>query len=834
MNRLISIAVVLLCTATYVMAQSTSVSDAERAVAEAERLEKQWWVPGNVTAIVENYDRAVSVWRANDDKPRLAKTLLAAAKMRYLNEPTDSRAGIENAREAAEIFHGLNDPAGEAEALGGIAWRENLTSWDRGLPLFEQALALARRSGSRRIEAKILYQYGLGRVQPDVEKALELLELALPLAASANDLQMRANINFAFGVAYWRLGDGQRSLTHYRQAHLLFKEFGDLSWATNSIENAGLVYSALNEPERVLESYTEALPFRRANGHLTGVADDLTNLASALIKVGRVTDALAHLDESLKIYEQTKNRFGLAWAWRIYGEASLAQKNYPRALKFFADSRQLQHELNESNGEARAIYFLALTELQRENLPAARPYLEAALALIEGERANLINQESRLAYYSARHDYYQLYLEILVRLSERDTSAEYDLKALEISERSRARNLYEALAGKPNVRSLSAGEIQRRLKPDTALLEFSLGPRASFLFVVTRDSLHIHRLPPAETIESSVRELRRSLAEPGRRNYASFVTNARRLFDVLLKPAEAQLRAKSRLQIVADATLNYLPFEVLLTREPVRDGRATFGALPYAINDWDISYAPSAGVLAEIAGRAPTESAGPALRFIGFGDPLYGVPEFAATTRVTRLLGDAFPEAGVSRLVDSNRELNSIGAGFGASARLFMREQATETNVKNSAELRSARIVHFATHGVVNEQMPETAGLLLTKPAASNEDGLLEPDEIYRLNLSAELVVLSACRTGLGRNLRGEGMMGLTRAFLRAGAKNVVASFWQVEDVSTADLMIDFYQQMTAGGNRSNALRQAKLTMLKQERFAHPYFWAPFVLVGAG
>jgi CHAT domain-containing protein len=135
-------------------------------------------------------------------------------------------------------------------------------------------------------------------------------------------------------------------------------------------------------------------------------------------------------------------------------------------------------------------------------------------------------------------------------------------------------------------------------------------------------------------------------------------------------------------------------------------------------------------------------------------------------------------------------------------------------------------------HGIINERLPQFSGLLMSQINDSGEDNLLQTEEIYNLNLSADLVVLSACHTALGKNYRGEGVIGLTRAFLRAGSKSVVATLWQVEDVSTADLMIDFYSRLKAKPNKSQALRETKRAMLKNGRFSHPHFWASFVLIG--
>jgi CHAT domain-containing protein len=167
-----------------------------------------------------------------------------------------------------------------------------------------------------------------------------------------------------------------------------------------------------------------------------------------------------------------------------------------------------------------------------------------------------------------------------------------------------------------------------------------------------------------------------------------------------------------------------------------------------------------------------------------------------------------------------------------ADVAVYLRDEATEENVKNSAAVGGSRRIHFATHGAISDERPQYSGLMLTLSESGKEDGLLQVYEIFNLKLNAELVVLSACETGLGKELRGEGVLGLARAFMYAGATSIVASLWRVADRSTADLMIGFYRELDRGAHKAEALRRAKLELIRGGRYGHPYYWASFILIG--
>jgi len=186
------------------------------------------------------------------------------------------------------------------------------------------------------------------------------------------------------------------------------------------------------------------------------------------------------------------------------------------------------------------------------------------------------------------------------------------------------------------------------------------------------------------------------------------------------------------------------------------------------------------------------------------------------------------------RLEYSGKEIENIASLFKkGNAEVYLRNDATEENVKKEGELKKFNYIHFATHGFIDESKPDFSSLVLTKNNNSIEDGFLQATEIFNLDLKADLVVLSACQTGLGKLVRGEGMVGLTRAFMYAGTPTVMVSLWSVSDVSTSTLMREFYRNLVKEKlSKTDALRNAQLSMLGNEKFAHPFYWAPFVLVG--
>jgi CHAT domain-containing protein len=332
------------------------------------------------------------------------------------------------------------------------------------------------------------------------------------------------------------------------------------------------------------------------------------------------------------------------------------------------------------------------------------------------------------------------------------------------------------------------------------------------------------------------------VADPGRRLYNRYLETAHRLYQTLIEPAEPLLRDKPRLILSLEGPLLLLSFEALLTSEaPAGDRR--YATLPYLILDRSVTYIPSASVLAELGQPRPAaHGPGDAKLFLGFGSPNYGMPGRFAVQKLASIsapegsLEQSLRDAGLPNpqpLPNARHEVTSIAQLYPQDqVALYVGQQASEENVKNNPFLRTARQVHFAVHGFLHERQPELSGLVLTLDGDDREDGLLQVYEIFNLQLQADLVVLSACDTGLGKNVSGEGLLGVTRALLYAGAASVAVSLWQVADTSTSDLMVRFYQHLSQSGDKAEALRLSKLEMIREGRFDRPYFWAPFILIG--
>jgi CHAT domain-containing protein/tetratricopeptide (TPR) repeat protein len=423
---------------------------------------------------------------------------------------------------------------------------------------------------------------------------------------------------------------------------------------------------------------------------------------------------------------------------------------------------------------------------------------------------------------------------------------------------------------------LALAEVQQKVLDDnTVLLEYSLETDGSYLFAVTRSSVSLFKLPPRSGTDKLATDFRAQLIPPKlqRRivgidvaadeqrglglvqgpseNLSAFVAAANALYKAVVEPASSLIGDK-RLLIVADGALNYVPFEALIKST---DG-AEYSSLGYLIKTNEVAYAPSASVVAAIRQQG-NKSSGKNLLVVA--DPVFrpddprlkgnSVVQSSGEARnlglglesaVNDVAGASAPTAGgfqLARLAGTRVEADEIArisrAG-GSQADLWIDLNASEDNI-GSRDITNYRVVHIATHGLLDAERPQFTGLVLSLVGNKTNDGFLRTDEIFNLRLGAPLVMLSACETGLGKEKRGEGVIGLTRAFMYAGAPTVGVSLWSVADKSTAELMTDFYQRLLSPANQtsaSSAMREAQLAMIAGKKYSAPFYWAPFVLVG--
>ncbi len=416
--------------------------------------------------------------------------------------------------------------------------------------------------------------------------------------------------------------------------------------------------------------------------------------------------------------------------------------------------------------------------------------------------------------------------------------------------------------------TLTLKRIQAQvLDPDSVLLEYALGEAKSFLWIVTKDSFHSAELPGLAAIERTAREYYESLT--ARNKKIKFETPAERedriaradislekvsseLSKMIIAPAAPFLTNK-RILVVADGPLQYIPFASL----PV--GNASAAKPRFLVETNEIVNLPSASVLAVL--RNETAARKPAAKTLAvIADPIFDKDDerfqiaagknkpirqpdakmqvVALTKSQTRSADD--PESGermgLARLPFTRREADMISSFVPEGQKAKWLDFAANRRSATSAQLSNYRFVHFATHGFINDQNHELSGLVFSTidENGKEQDGFLRVGDIYNLKLPAEMVVLSGCRTGLGKNIKGEGLVGMTRAFMYSGAKRVTVSLWDINDEATSELMSNFYRGMFGTKKRppAAALRQAQNAMINDKRWSNPYFWATFVLQG--
>jgi len=422
---------------------------------------------------------------------------------------------------------------------------------------------------------------------------------------------------------------------------------------------------------------------------------------------------------------------------------------------------------------------------------------------------------------------------------------------------------------------MSLSDVQQNVLDDkTVLLEYSLQDDNSYLWSVSKTAVSLYKLPGRATLNKLATDLRAQLipsklqrrivgidvldadrgigvAASAPEDAAAFVNASNAVYKAVIEPAASSV-ADKRLLIVADGALNYIPFEVLVKSADTGD----FASLGYLVKTNEVVYAPSVSVVGAIkqqrtkntsktmlviadpvfnsndarARKATPSTTDSEVRGIGIQSALSDVTG-EPTTSATKMEG--LPLARLAGTRVEADQISKLAKTSGAQADVWLDLDANEDSLATK-DITKYRIIHVATHGLLNAERPQFTGVVLSLVGNKSADGFLRTDEVFNLRLGGPLVMLSACETGLGKEKRGEGVMGLTRAFMYAGAPTVGVSLWSVADRSTAELMTDFYKRLLSpsGPASTSALREAQLSMIASKKYSAPFFWAPFVLVG--
>lgn len=794
-----------------------------------------------------------------------------------LGEPD---AALDAYRQALALRRVAGDLHGTARTLNNLALlHQRSGELEEALASFEQALSLARQEQDLRWQAQVLLNLGsLDAILGERQRALVFLKEALDLFRKLEDRRREVWALTNLGLVHRRLGEPEVAMSHHRQALTLAQEIGDPRLEAMAETSIGLANLEMGKARPALDHGSRALQLLQGEDNRTAEAGAHQLMGRALLLAGNAQGAVPRLQEALALLREIRSRTAeagpltaLARAERDLGHLDRARSHIEAALRSTerlraqVDTADLRALFQSSRREAYELYIDLLMTLHRRDSDAG--YDLQALAASELSRSRSLLDLLYEAGVEVGRD-------VGPKLMERHRSAgrKLNAKALRQStvlageptpearrraERELASALYELDRTEAEIRrrspryaaltqpqTLDAEAIQGLLDAETVLLEYTLGQKRSFLWLVTSTQIRSFELPPGRTIEEAARRFHELLSTPGTEDRAEQGAVASTLSEMLLAPLTEVLHGGpldgephdiERLVVVADGALHYLPFAAL----PMPSD----GSTPL-LAELEVVSLPSASVLAQqrrrLAGRRAPEG-----RLALVADPVFEL-------RDSRLRGISMDEAaapdndaaeglrqassvGWKRLYGSRQEAAAILAEAPPGAHLVAMGFDASTETVLADDFGHHRVVHFATHGVLDTDVPRLSGLVLSfyDRAGRPRQGYLRAHDVFRLDLEADLVVLSGCRTALGREVRGEGLLGLTRGFMYAGAPRVVASLWQVEDRATAELMSRFYRSMWAdGASPAAALRSAQLSMLGERKWRDAYYWSSFTMQG--
>lgn len=849
------------------------------------------WQGGDLAAAQERFQEALAA-EVGAARPRLE-----AATRNNLCLVLHYRGELEEARRCYERALPLIEALADAELLailltnlGGVHYL--LGDPAPALDHYRRALELRRASADQRQgEADVLNNLAaLHMATGEFQDALLGYERTLEIYRDLGDGRGEARTLNNLGNVYQRLGDRDRARAYYERALPLRRRAHDPPGEAVTLNNLGTLLLLDGDPEAALAHHRNALELRGTLGHRRGEGLTLQLMGRAHLARRDAAAALDHLDRAAAALGEVGDRRNLAETQRYRAEALLLADRDAEAEAALLDALALYRRAGDPSGEAKAELTLADVERRSGDEAAALHRVERAVERFETLRAAVAAPDLRASYLASQRSAYEQLVDLHMALGQVEA-------ALEVAEAASARSLLdlvqEAVAELPRAIDpelaarraelerelrikvdrrldldeaeapqqvarlegeidgvlttlaavearlrgvsaryadltrpplLSAAEMRRLLDDDTIVLRYALGEERSWLWRLTAAGTSAFELPPRQRLEDLARAAHEALSRRGADGLAAPVVE---LADLLLAPVTDALGGR-RLLVIADGALHYLPFAAL----PVPGGS---GAL--LLDRHEIVTAPSMSVLA-LQRRALATRPGAPQTLAIIADPVFDradhrVPADAAAGAAGA--GDAAPSGGFARLRFSRREANAIAALVPPDQRLVALDFAASRETVLGGALAPFRIVHFATHGVLDARRPELSALVLSRVDAEGRSqlGLLGLRDIYHLRLGADLVVLSGCRTALGREVRGEGLVGLTRGFLYAGVPRVLASLWQVDDRATAELMAKLYDGLLAEGlSPGAALRRAQLALRNDPRTRDPYYWSPFVLQG--
>lgn len=855
----------------------------EALISEGNRLRET----SDFSKAMKSYDLAKFIAQKIGDKVALAKSILAIGIVHSIRG--SNAQAFQNYQESLAIAKEAGDKSLISAVLKSIGiYYHNLGNDGLALENFHQSLAIAEEIGDKEGIARTVNNIGvIYMFNGNYAQALEHLTKAMSLQGELQNKELAAHALSNIAVVYDLQGNYLQALDYYQKSLNLWEQIGDKAHAANVLNNMG-DYRLLGSYDVALDYNKKALAIAEEIGDKQLVGKALANVGNAYLMKGDHQQAMNFTRRSLSIAQELNNLELQASQLKQLAKEYYSQGDYANALEYSesavvasktVDSRQTLWAALEIKGKS----YRALNESGK-----ARQAFEEAIATIEDWRSLIAGGEvEQLSLFAEKTSVYHEMIDLLItqnRIAEAFVYAErvkarvlldvlhsgkiqiaqamtaqelqeekkWGKQLVELNEQIRRENQKE----QPNeeiVRQLNAGLQKARLDfdsfrtklyvthpelkirrgeasairmeeaadlmdPNTAMLEFIVTDEKTYLFVLSKESesvaARVYGIPiPQKDLIERVQAFRGLIAnrDPG------FQKAATELYQLLLLPAVTEISAKTKLVLAPDAILWELPFQILKSEK----GR-------FLLEEHALSYTPSLTVYREMK-RLRKASPVEERTLLAFGNPTLGKESAQQLKLIYR-------DEKLVPLPEAEKEVQALEKLYGSDkSQVYVREQAREDRLKQEAG--SFGILHLATHGILNDMTPLYSQIVLAQgESTAKEDGLLEAWEVMNLNLKADLVLLSACNTALGRVGRGEGMIGLTWAFFIAGSPAIVVSQWKVDSASTTQLMLEFHKNLRSSDSHSKAeaLRAAALKLMQTDQYRHPFYWAPFVVIGEG
>jgi CHAT domain-containing protein/Tfp pilus assembly protein PilF len=827
-------------------------------------------VTGNYEEAIDYYRQATELCRKTGDLTYLGTSLNYTGATYYqMGDLIKARDAFE---EALPVLEKSGNQAKMVEILINIANYYNEMGRSRGASdAYRRAIEIAKTVGQPQDEAAARMNLADNlRAEGRYRDALRQLEATQTLLKDLNEPIKRAKFLRIRGFTYMDMGEMDQARDDLLAYLKLSESLSDPFYRTEALICLGQLYSELGAYERGLSVADEARALAEESEQSRLVRDATVLAEEMLFSMARYDEAMQLLEDAIEMDRQIGSKsFELEENIRVAnihaatGKMAQARAAYRESLAIVRESGiDLERTLQLNIGHT----------FENENPDSAIYHYEKALEIVEQRRASIGGVETRTGFFSGKRRYFYEEVARFYASLDEGGSGEGAARAFHTIERAKARGLLDllesvALAETDPIEealldslyqiggeSAEARRDRRRLErryqerreerlsssvgalgvqnaivtiPDvqavlpgkTVLLEYALGDTASFLWVIDRKSFELVALPNRRDIRSDVEQLRDAITQPGAGD-AALRRTARGLYQKLVFPAESRIKKAKSVVIVPDGVLFELPFEVLISAET--DKEQAWKDVPFMTRMAATAYAPSASVYVKLLRAGARKANHPTL--LAVGDPDFSVQKGSTGTR----------NAAFSPLPYSRTEIQAIGSHLGDDEKIvLLGRDASEAKLKEDLRHETPAILHLATHGLVDPVDPAASCVVLTPDPEAGEDGLLHTLEILEMHLDGCLVVASACESARGRVGRGEGVVGLSRAFIASGANGVVASLWPVSDKSTSKLMEHFYERMLDENQpASAALREARLALMKDPAYAHPFYWSPFVVIG--